>query len=198
MRGPVIVLAASLIAGCATSDQAHRYFILVDGNAARAREPAAATPSAHTVLVAPVTAASFYATREIAYSRAAGTRGYYQYSNWTEPPAIAIGNALMPKLERSGSFRKVAHVASRVDGTLVLRVHVDELYHDAATSPGVARVALTAQLSDPSTRTLIDRRTFAAAAPSTSYDADGAVAGLRQALDQALDELVTWAAAAQR
>ncbi|HSW22914.1 MAG TPA: ABC-type transport auxiliary lipoprotein family protein [Burkholderiaceae bacterium] len=198
MRGPVIVLATWLIAGCASSDQPHRYFIL-DGGATRAREPATTAPSPHgTVLVAPVTAAGFYGTREIAYSRVAGTRGYYQYSNWTELPAIAIGNALMPKLERSGRFRMVVHAASRVDGTLVLRVHLDELYHDAATPPGIARVALTAQLSDPSTRALVDRRTFAAAAPAKSYDADGAVAGLRQALDHALDDLVSWVAAAQR
>jgi len=131
------------------------------------------------------------------YGRAAGTRGHHQYSNWTEPPAIAIGNALMPKLERSGRFRMVAHASSRVEGTLVLRVHLDEPYHDAATPPGVAGVALTAQLSEPTTRALVDRRTFAATAPAKSYDADGAVAGLRQALDQALDDLVSWVAAAQ-
>ncbi|HVO07245.1 MAG TPA: ABC-type transport auxiliary lipoprotein family protein [Burkholderiaceae bacterium] len=141
------------------------------------------------------TAPAFYRTRELAYSKAAGTRGYYQYNSWTEPPAVAVGSALMARLAGSGAFRAVAPTSSGVNGTILLRVQLDDLYHDATTSPGVARVVLTAQLSDPLRRTLIATRTFAATAPATSYDADGAVAGLRQALDLALDDLVTWAAA---
>ena len=189
-----IALAVWLVAACAAPDQPHRYFVL-EASAAAGGTVATAPPREATLLVAPVTAAGFYRSREIVYSRATGTRGYYQFNSWTEPPAIAIGGALMSKLERSHAFRAVAPTASGAEGALLLRVHLDELYHDAATSPGTARIALTAQLSDPRTRGLLDKRSFTASAPASSYDADGAVAGLRQALDQALDELVRWVAA---
>jgi len=197
MRGLAITLVAWLIAGCATPDQPHRYFVL-DGAAPRARETAAAIVPRRdvTLLVAPVNATGFYRFREIAYSRAAGTRSLYQYSSWTDPPAIAIEHALVAALEGSGVFRAVVPTASGVDGALLLRVQLDDLYHDATTTPGIARITLTAQLSNPRARTPIDKRTFSASAPATSYDAAGAAAGLRQALQRALDEIVSWAAAA--
>ncbi|HEX6018896.1 MAG TPA: ABC-type transport auxiliary lipoprotein family protein [Burkholderiaceae bacterium] len=189
-------LAGALLAGCAAPDQPQRYFVLDEGTAPTRAAPAAA-PRDITLLVAPVSAASFYRLREIAYSRAAGERSYYVYSSWTEPPAVAIGAALMQQLEGSGAFRRVAPASAGIDGTLVLRVHLDELYHDAATPPGVARIALTAQLTGPHSRVPIAQRSFTAAAPATAYDADGAVAGMRQALGQALAELVRWVATVQ-
>jgi len=192
----LVALVGGLLAGCAATDRPHRYFVLDEG-ATPARATPAAAPRDVTLLVAPVSAASFYRVRDIAYSRAAGTRGYYVYSSWTEPPAVAIGAALMQRLEASDAFRRVAPTASGVDGTLVLRVQLDELYHDAATPPGVARVELTARLTEPHSRVPIAKRSFAAFAPATAYDADGAVAGMRKALDQALAELVSWAASVQ-
>ncbi len=194
-----IALLGAVLAGCAaTPDQPQRYFVL-DEAAARAAAPAAnaSAPRDLTLLVAPVGAASFYRVRDIAYSRAAGERSYYVYSSWTEPPAVAVGTALLARLEASGKFRRVLPAAAGVDATLVLRVHLDELYHDAATVPGVARIALSAQIGEPHSGMPIAKRSFAASAPVASYDADGAVAGMRQALDRALAELVAWVATVQ-
>lgn len=192
----LVALVGGLLAGCAAPDRPHRYFVLDEDNTPARATPAAA-PRDITLLVAPVSAAGFYRVRDIAYSRSAGTRGYYVYSSWTEPPAVAIGTALMQRLDASGAFRRVLPAAAGVDGTLVLRVRLDELYHDAATSPGVARIELTAQLSEPPSRVPIAKRSFAASASATAYDADGAVAGMRKALDQALVEVVSWAASVQ-
>jgi len=195
MRTLAIAVAAALATACAAPDQPQRYFVL-EGDAAAAPAPAASAPKREgTLLVAPVTAAGFYRTRELAYSNAAGTRSYYQYASWTELPSMTIGSALVTRLERSGTFRTVTSAASGASGTLLLRVHLDELYHDAVTPPGAARVALTAQLIDAGSRALIDRRAFTATAPAKSYDADGAVAGIRAALDQVLDEVVGWVVA---
>jgi len=191
----LVALVGGLLAGCAAPDRPHRYFVLDEGTTPARAAPAAA-PRDITLLVAPVSADSFYRVRDIAYSRSAGTRGYYVYSSWTEPPATAIGAALMQRLEASGAFGRVVPAAAGIDGTLMLRVHLDELYHDATTPPGVARIELTAQLSEPHSRMPIAQRSFAASAPATAYDADGAVAGMRKALDQALAEVVSWVAAA--
>jgi len=191
MKWPGFIGLALLLAGCASSGPAHRYFVL-DGAAANA--PAAPTSRDATLLVAPISAGSFYRGRELVYSNAAGTRAVYQYSSWTEPPAQAIGAALIARLERSGGFRSVAAPGSGATGTLLLRVHLDEIYHDAVTPPGVARIVLSAQVTDSAGRTRLDQRTFSAAVPAPSFDADGAVGALRQALDQVLDELVRWVA----
>jgi hypothetical protein len=52
------------------------------------------------------------------------------------------------RLEQSGAFRTTVLATSGVTGSLLLRTHLVEIYHDASTSPGVARVTVTAELSD--------------------------------------------------
>ncbi len=80
-------------------------------------------------------------------------------------------------------------------GGLVLRTHLEEIYHDAAQPPGAARIAISAQLVDPASRSVVARRTFVRAAAATSYDAPGAVQGFDQALGALLDDIVVWVGA---
>jgi len=191
---PVIALAC-LFAGCAGlgGRDAHRYYVL------EALEPASPAPTLKqeaTLLVAPTTAAGFYDTQEIVFSPSAGTRAYYQFSSWTEPPARRLGALLVPRLERGGAFRVVAAATGGVRGTLLLRTDLEEMYHDAAMPPGSVRITLTAELSDPAKRTLLARRTFVTTAPVASHDASGAVQGFRRALGTLLDEIAAWVASA--
>ena len=66
------------------------------------------------------------------------------------PPA-----QLAARLAAGGAFRGAVESMSSVRGGLLLRTHLVELYHDAVSSPGTARVTLNAELSDPAGRNLI-------------------------------------------
>lgn len=194
MRTMRIILACSavlLVAGCLSAGErtSQRYYVLEDAGAPAARAKA---PRAATLLVAPTTTSAFYDTQDIAYSRAAGTRAYYQFHAWTERPGRAIGDLLVTRLERGGSFQAVAKATGGVRGGLLLNTHLSELYHDAASEPGGARVVLTAELVDPARRVLVARRTFTGSSPAPSYDAPGAVRAFNQALGAVLDELAAW------
>jgi cholesterol transport system auxiliary component len=191
MRCLAVLAAVSLLAACAGpgSSPAHRYFVLEAPSTAAA---VGAPKVDATLLVAPTSAAAFYDTQEIVFSRSAGTRAYYQFSSWTEPPSRRLATLLASRLEHAGSFRTAVMATSNVRGSLLLRTHLEELYHDATTPPGVARVTLTAELSDPAKGRLLGRRTFSVAAPVASYDADGAVRGLSQALAMLLDDVSEW------
>ena len=191
MRPWALALLACALGGCISSGprEVQRYYVLADSRPLAAK---AETPRAATLLLAPTTASSFYDTQSIAYSRADGMRGYYQYHSWTEQPGRRIGELLAGRLERSGGFRTVASVTSTVRGDLVLSTHLAELYHDAAAAPGSVRVSLTAELTDPVRRLLLARRSFSASAPAASYDAPGAVQAFNQALGTLLDEVTAW------
>ena len=169
-----VLFAAALLAGCLSpgSRDAERYFIL---------DAAPGQRAASAVAVAAGSAASFYDTQDIVYSRAPGTRAYYQFNHWTERPQRAIDAQLAPRFEAGG----------RKSG-LVLNTHLEEIYHDAAQPPGTARITITAQLVDATTRAVLARRSFSRSAPAASYDAPGAVQGFRQALGALLDEVVAW------
>jgi len=189
-RWTLIALACALT-GCVSSGprEAQRYYVLEDSGASGAKAEA---PRSATLLLAPTAVSSFYDTQGIAYSRAAGMRAYYQYHSWTEPPGHRIGALLAARLERIGGFRTIASVTSTVRGDLVLGTYLIELYHDAASAPGSARVSLTAELTDPARRTLVARRSFSASAPAASYDAAGAVQAFNRAIAALLDELTAW------
>jgi len=178
MKQAMVLLAAALVAGCVSSGprEADRYFLLE-----AASEPGAAPNTAPTVRVAPTSASSFYDTQDIVYSRARGTRGYYQFNHWTERPQRTIHTQLASRLQ-----------AVDPKSGLVLSTHLEEIYHDAAELPGTARIALTAQLVDPANNAVLARRTFNRSAPAASYDAPGAVQGFRQALAALLDDVVAW------
>jgi cholesterol transport system auxiliary component len=67
----------------------------------------------------------------------------------------------------------------------VLNLHLLEMYHDAASSPGTVRVSLAAELPGR-------KRVFTGTAAATSFDAQGAVRGFNEALGRILDEIETW------
>jgi len=157
------VLAFSACAPLGENKQPHRYHVL---------EPAMEAASL-PVRLGSVTSSTFYDTEAMAYSRSQGTRGYYQQNSWTEPPARRIAELLQQRASGKGPL---------------LQLHLLEMYHDAAASPGTVRFALAAELDGR-------RRVFTAAAPAAGFDAAGAVKGFNEAVGRALGELAQWLAA---
>lgn len=195
MKRIAALAAAFALAGCAGlgAGQAQRYFVL---EAAPTRLVAATVKRDATLLVAPTTASAFYDTQEIIFTRVAGQRAYYQFSSWTEPPNRALSAALAARLELAGAFRGIAETTSSVRGSLLLRTHLVEVYHDATSVPGSARVTIAAELSDSAGRRMLARKTFTASVPVPSHDAAGAVQGFNEAFGAILDDIASWVAGA--
>ncbi len=194
MRAMRIFLACSaavLVAGCLSAGErtVQRYYVLEGAGAPAVRAKAA---RAATLLVAPTTTSAFYDTQDIAYSRAAGTRAYYQFHAWTERPGRTIGDLLVARLERGGAFQAVTKATGGVQGGFILNTDLSEFYHDAASEPGSARIVLTAELVDPARRALVARRTFTRSVSAPTYDAPGAVQAFNQALNALLDDVAAW------
>ena len=183
-----LVVAAGCLPGGGTRE-AQRFYIL---EAPESKTPAAVVPRPATLVVAPTGTAGFYDTQALVFSRSPGTRAYYQFNSWTERPGRSIHDLLVSRLERSGAFKSVVATDRPVAGSLVLRTEIEEIYHDAVSSPGEARIVLVAELFDSSRNVPLGRRSFSQAAPAPSYDAQGAVQGFRQALGALLDEVVGW------
>lgn len=175
MKRAATLIAAALISGCmSVPRQADRYFSL--------EAPVATVPHATgSVRVAPTSASGFYDTQDIAYSPSSGTRVYYRYGHWTERPQQYIHGHLVSRLG-PGDDRSA----------LVLRTRLDEMYHDAAQSPGTTHIAVTAQLVDAGSMAVLAQRIFKASAGAASYDAAGAVRGFTNALDALLRDIAAW------
>jgi cholesterol transport system auxiliary component len=184
-------IAVLALAGCAglSAKDAQRYFVL---EAAPARAAPVVTRSSTTLLIAPTSASAFYDTQEIVFSRVSGQRAYYQLSSWTEPPARTFDRLLVARLEASGAFATVVHTTSGVRGTLLLKAHLVEMFHDATHDPGQVRIWIEAELSDPVMRKMVVKQNFVVAAPTPSADAVGAVQAFDVAVTAILDEVSAW------
>lgn len=182
MKAVLGFLLAVCVAACSLPGprEPDRYFLL-DAGLAQDAKPRAA------VAVTPTSASSFYDTQEIAYSRAPGTRAYYQFNRWTDRPQRAIHAQLASRLGGGGA-----------KGALRLSTHLEEIYHDASQEPGTARITIAAELVDSASHAVIARRTFARSAPAASYDAPGAVGGFNQALAALLGDIEGWVDAESR
>lgn len=190
-------LGALLLTGCVNlgdfkDTPAITYYVLEDsGHAERA---ARADP--RTLLVLEPQTATFYDTTNLAFSRAPGTRGQYQFAHWTQRPGMRFGELLRARLDAWGGFASVAGAGSQVRGELLLDTRLVEFYHDAATPPGRVRVVLDAELVDLQTRRLVARKRFAREVAAQSHDAQGAAAAFDSAVALTLDDLTGWLAAA--
>ncbi|HKA38447.1 MAG TPA: ABC-type transport auxiliary lipoprotein family protein [Burkholderiales bacterium] len=184
------------LAGCLPNPAAvppQQYFVLSD-----LAKPAAAKPPAkgvsRTLLINPTVTSAFYDTQSMAYSRAAGQRGYYQFAGWTERPGRRFSELLMHRLEARGAFSSVAFTTAGIRGDVVLNTRLEELYQEtnASTGPGRVVVEVTAEIVDYAERTMLARRRFSQSAATGGDNASAAVNAFNQAVTALLDEISTW------
>lgn len=152
----------------------------------------AATKNPHIVLIPDTSTNAFYNTDSIAFSRAPGTRGLYQYARWTERPGKRLSELLLRRLEAERIFATVASSGSGIKGDWLLDTRLLAFYHQASTSPGSVRVELRAEVTDLHHRTLVARKLFAVDIPAPTYNAAGAVTAFNTATGQLLDEIGNW------
>lgn len=199
MKTAVISAAlALLLGGCInigdkSSGAAVVHYVLSDPAAATSSGPDRAADALPTLLVLDTTAASFYDTEQLVFSRSAGTRGQYQFARWTERPGKRFADLMRARLDRQGAWH-VSDAGGYVRGDLLLDTELAEFYHDAASNPGQVRLVLRAELVDLKQRRLLGRREFVQQAPLASYDARGAAEASNVAVGRALDELAAWLA----
>ena len=129
-------------------------------------------------------------TFAMAYSPAPQQRALYQYASWADRPSSRIAQLLVRRMEARGLFASVSELGRGLGGDLSLHLTIDELVHDTVSARG--RLQVRAELIDRTTRTMIARRRFEAAAPVNQENAQGAVDALSRALTTVLDELVPW------
>ncbi|NWG87527.1 MAG: membrane integrity-associated transporter subunit PqiC [Hydrogenophilaceae bacterium] len=187
------LLAASLAAGCVNIDvesKAKQFYVLQDTGRSQCQKP----PGSGALLIDVLTPAAFYNANTLAFSKGAGSRGYYQYAQWTDRPANQIGLLVRDRLRQGCLYRQVALSGEGLTGEQQLSLRLLELYHDVSSSPGQAVIELDVQLIRRDAARLIAQKTFRVTAPAAGFDAKGAAAGMNQALTRLLDELAAWLA----
>src|SRR5690606_10383612 len=129
------------------------------------RDLGAATQTQHApldrvVLVSSAAASAFYDATSIVYSRSPGALAYYQFASWSERPAQQLERLFARRLAGTGAFRDVAAISAGVQGSRVVELELDEMLHDDAVPPGVARISVRTRIVDRSARRTIATRRF--------------------------------------
>lgn len=188
-----VLLAAGLLTGCLNIDleaKGKHYYHLQDPGRAECARPQGTT----ALLIDSLAPSVFYNGTSLAFGKAEGQRGHYQYAQWTDRPANRIALLVRDRLRQSCLYRQVALTGEGLTGELQLSLRLIELYHDASRPPGQAVIELDVQLIRRDAARLIAQKNFRVRAPAESYDAPGAAAGFNQAIGLLLDELTAWLA----
>lgn len=156
------------------------------------RATPAATTNPRTLLVLDTTTNAFYSTDNIAFSRAPGTRGLYQYARWSDRPDKRFGDLLLARLEADQIFATVASSGSGVKGDWVLGTELLAFYHQASAAPGSAHVELRAEVVDLRSRSLVARKRFEQNIAASAYNAAGAAGAFNIATTRLLDAVESW------
>ena len=176
--------------GIGSEAAARRHLALRDAAAGPTARRSA--PLVDALLIQPQPGQAVADTLTIAYSRREHEHALYQLSSWTERPVRQLPRLLQQRLEARGVAGAVGLLGDPMRADWLLTLAVDTLHHDVREPPGVARLAITAELFDRRTRTRIARRRFDAARPSVRADAPAAAEALSTAVAEAFDALVPW------
>jgi cholesterol transport system auxiliary component len=182
----LVAAAAVFLAGCVSTPNLPpmQYYVLGNGQEAASVRPASQRPSA-VLLVHPTSVSAFYDTQRLVFSRAEGQRAYYQFASWTDRPGRAFSDLLSRRL--GASF-----TTSGIKGDLILHTRLEELYHDAAASPGAVKIQVSAELVDAAGRLVGERRLFSRSVPTSGENAAAAVEAANRAVTAVLDDIAAW------
>jgi ABC-type uncharacterized transport system auxiliary subunit len=205
-RTPVVLanlIASSLLSACVSVKVGNEtglqsQYQLVDIRAspstpsAPAPAPASTRPAGRELLISPLPGNSLDDSFALAYSSAPQQRAAYQFASWSDRPSTQLAQLLVDRLATHSGFSSVALSGRGVGGDLQLNLVVNDFYHDASDSPGIARVDVAAELVDRNRRKLIARGRFTATSPLEQSNAPAASLALSRATSDVLDQLVRW------
>ncbi|MEN9313950.1 MAG: hypothetical protein RIS35_343 [Pseudomonadota bacterium] len=192
-RRPLLMALLGLaLSGCASivADAPARQWYVLRDLASSTR--VSTVPIERALLVESVASSAFHDASAFAYSRAPGTRAHYQFAGWVDRPSRRIGALLERRLAERGRFVSVGHATSGLKGDLLLRLTLEDAYHDLAATPATARFVVAAELIDWRARTLIGRRLFDVRAGVDGNDAPSAAAAFDRAVTVLLGEIAEW------
>lgn len=185
--GPLVVVSGCVSIG--SKSPVHLSYELRDLGEPK---PLQRAPLDRVVLVSWSAASAFYDTAAIAYSRSPGALAQYQLASWSERPAEQVGRLFARRLAGSGAFRDVAALSGAVQGSWLVELQLDEMLHDDAVPPGVARIAVRMRIVDRPARRTIDTRIFREEEPLQMESAESAARAFEVAVTRLLDASVRW------
>ena len=188
--------AAAMLAGCVSVSVGNAdapgvtYFALAD-----ARPPAAALappPGAPRLAIQASGADPLADSVSMTFSRRSGERQLYQFASWSERPSRSLAVLAQDRLLAGGRFASVTQIGQPVASDFLLTLRLEQMLHDVGSTPGLARVAVRAELVDRRERIVIGQRLFTASAPVAEPAAAPAAAAFGVATAEVLDQLTPW------
>lgn len=188
--------AALMLAGCVSVSLGNAdapgvtYFVLAD-----ARPPASATASATGAPRLAIQASGADPLADsvsMVFSRRPGEQALYQFAAWSERPSRSLALLAQDRLLAGGRFASVTQIGQPVASDWLLTLRLEQMLHDVGQTPGLARVAVRAELVDRRERAVIGQRQFAASAPVAEPAAAPAAAAFGVATAEVLDQLTPW------
>lgn len=193
----VVLAAATLLAGCASSGQVTTLYDFGPPPMAPAGQPAAPAPVPAVVLTDVTGPAWLDGQRmyyRLMYSDPQQSRPY-AYNRWNGTPLQLLTARLKSRLALAGV--KVLSATDAANGVPLLRIEVDDFSQNFNTqTDSTGQIAIRASLLR--SHTLIDQKSFHRDSPARSADALGGAQALAASSDALAGDILAWLATIPR
>lgn len=189
----VIMLLTASLGGCVNLGGEQRpstTYVLMDAHTATP----AATPQAHTLMVAPMRSSSFDDNDMLVFASTANTRGRYQLARWSQRPSGRLSELLFSRLTDSQIYANTAHIDGDIVADQLLTTELLSIYHDASTQPGQVKISVRVTLYDHQQHRLLAQKVFAQNVAVNTFNAAGAATAFNLASTALIDDIVAWLA----
>jgi cholesterol transport system auxiliary component len=195
-----LIIAAVFAAGCAatrTHTPASVYDFGLDRSPALAAGAASRLAEISTKLLVTATSPAWLDNPAIQYRLAyhdPGRTYIYANSRWVSPPTALLAQRVKRQIASAGGSAVISS-GDGVRADYALRLDLEE-FTQVFDAPGESRVivALRASLVEAGTRTLLAQRSFSVEQAAPEANAAGAAAGLTEASDRLIANLIDWLA----
>ncbi len=128
----------------------------------------------------------------IAFTRAPGEWGFYQFATWAALPTEMFTSSLLANLDCSGLFRQVSRGYGLTNADFFLATEIVSFFHDATVFPEVAVVIVRADLVPTENRDRSVTTVFRSTVPLSASNSGAAVAALNEGVDNVMVQMLSW------
>lgn len=145
-----------------------------------------------SLFLSDIESSPFIDSTRIVFSKEKNTRANYQFAEWVEPPARALENLLVRRLQCEGFFHSIEKRSSMVHTDYQLTMRLDDFFHNATTSPGYVQLSGTAEFIDLKTRKAISRKDFNIKENISAVEIQSAIQSFQKSTTEFLDAISLW------
>jgi ABC-type uncharacterized transport system auxiliary subunit len=184
----VALFALAVLSGCAGKMGRANYYTL---NLPAPPDPPASENANTTVAIREFRAPAYLRQGAIVYKPSAEQIGFYAYHRWAIDPCEFVTQAIIARLDATGTFSHVKRYDGQLDAGYVISGRLEKLEEIDYEGGVKVEVAVSAQMTKPGTGTIVWSKAVSEVGEVNQHDVPTVVSEMSHTMERAIEKLLT-------